>query len=107
MLVAGAASQKYMQKLADQQEVMGAIADMVIEAFAMDSACSALASTVEANGEAKAALMAAMTQVYLEGAFIRSWKQRRKKSSLPWRKATCCAPRWRLFAAWPSMSQST
>ena len=38
MLVAGAASQKYMQKLADQQEIMGAIADMVIEAFAMDSA---------------------------------------------------------------------
>src|SRR5208337_1598370 len=31
MLVAGAASQKYMQKLADQQEIMGAIADMVIE----------------------------------------------------------------------------
>jgi alkylation response protein AidB-like acyl-CoA dehydrogenase len=38
MLVAGSASQKYMQKLADQQEIMGAIADMVIEAFAMDSA---------------------------------------------------------------------
>src|SRR5271163_3742214 len=38
MLIAGAASQKYMQKLADQQEIMGAIADMVIETFAMDSA---------------------------------------------------------------------
>ncbi len=33
MLVAGAASQKYMQKLVDHQEVMGAIADMVIETF--------------------------------------------------------------------------
>ena len=29
MLVAGAASQKYMQKLADQQEIMGAIADKI------------------------------------------------------------------------------
>src|SRR5271167_1563356 len=38
MLIAGAASQKYMQKLADQQEIMGGIADMVIETFAMDSA---------------------------------------------------------------------
>ncbi len=72
MLVAGAASQKYMQKLADQQEVMGAIADMVIEAFAMDSALLRARKSVEANGEEKAALMViAMTQVYLEGAFIR------------------------------------
>jgi hypothetical protein len=71
MLVAGAASQKYMQKLADQQEVMGAIADMVIEAFAMDSALLRARKSVEANGEEKAALMIAMTQVYLEGAFAR------------------------------------
>jgi butyryl-CoA dehydrogenase len=71
MLVAGAASQKYMQKLADQQEVMGAIADMVIEAFAMDCALLRARKSVEANGEEKAALMVAMTQVYLEGAFAR------------------------------------
>ncbi len=53
MLVAGAASQKYMQKLADQQEIMGAIADMVIEAFAMDSALLRARKYVEAQGEAK------------------------------------------------------
>ncbi len=71
MLVAGAASQKYMQKLADQQEVMGAIADMVIEAFAMDSCLLRARKYVEANGEEKAGLVVAMTQVYLEGAFTR------------------------------------
>jgi butyryl-CoA dehydrogenase len=71
MLVAGAASQKYMQKLADQQEIMGAIADMVIEAFAMDSALLRARKYVEANGENKAMLVVAMTQVYLEGAFTR------------------------------------
>ncbi len=71
MLVAGAASQKYMQKLADQQEVMGAIADMVIEAFAMDSALLRARKCVEAQGEEKSALIIAMTQVYLEGAFAR------------------------------------
>jgi len=71
MLVAGAASQKYMQKLADQQEIMGAIADMVIEAFAMDSAVLRARKYVEAHGEEKAALVVAMTQVYLEGAFAR------------------------------------
>ena len=68
MLVAGAASQKYMQKLADQQEIMGAIADMVIETFAMDSALLRARKYVEANGENKAALVIAMTQVYIGGA---------------------------------------
>ena len=53
MLVAGAASQKYMQKLADQQEIMGAIADMVIESFAMDSCLLRARKYVEANGEGK------------------------------------------------------
>lgn len=38
LFAAGAATQKYMQQLADQQEVMGAIADMIIEIFAMESA---------------------------------------------------------------------
>src|SRR6516165_2408577 len=71
MLIAGAASQKYMQKLADQQEIMGAIADMVIETFAMDSALLRARKYVEANGEAKAAIVIAMTQVYLEGAFTK------------------------------------
>ncbi len=66
MLIAGAASQKYMQKLADQQEVMGAIADMVIEAFAMDSALLRARKYVAAHGEEKAGLVIAMTQVYLE-----------------------------------------
>ena len=69
MLIAGAASQKYMQKLADQQEVMGAIADMVIEACAMDSALLRARKYVSAQGEEKAGLVIAMTQVYLEGAF--------------------------------------
>jgi butyryl-CoA dehydrogenase len=38
LFAAGAATQKYMQKLADEQEVMGAIADMIIQVYAMESA---------------------------------------------------------------------
>jgi alkylation response protein AidB-like acyl-CoA dehydrogenase len=53
------------------RRVMGAIADMVIEAFAMDSALLRARKYVEALGEEKAALVVAMTQVYLEGAFAR------------------------------------
>ena len=71
MLVAGAASQKYMQKLADQQEIMGAIADMVIESFAMDSALLRARKYVAAHGDEKAGMVIAMTQVYVEGAFNR------------------------------------
>ena len=35
---AGSATQKYMQKIADEQEVMGALADMIIAVFTMESA---------------------------------------------------------------------
>jgi alkylation response protein AidB-like acyl-CoA dehydrogenase len=38
LFAAGSATQKYMAALSDQQEVMGAIADMIIEVFAMESA---------------------------------------------------------------------
>ena len=68
MLVAGAASQKYMQKLVDEQEIMGAIADMVIESFAMDSCVLRARKFIEANGELKSALVTAMTQIYIAGA---------------------------------------
>ena len=71
MLVAGAASQKYMQKLADQQEIMGGIADMVIETFAMDCCLLRARKCVEANGEAKSTVVTAMTQVYIAGAMNR------------------------------------
>jgi len=37
LFAAGAASQKYLQALADQQEVMGALADCIMEVFAMES----------------------------------------------------------------------
>jgi len=71
MLVAGAASQKYMQKLADQQEIMGAIADMVIETFAMDSCLLRARKFIETHGEQKASLVTAMTQIYIAGAMNR------------------------------------
>jgi butyryl-CoA dehydrogenase len=71
LLVAGAASQKYMQKLADEQEIMGAIADTVIEIFAMDSALLRGRKYVEQNGEDQGWLVAALTQVYISGAMTK------------------------------------
>jgi len=68
LFVSGAATQKYMQKIQDQQEVMGAIADMTIEIYAMESAVLRAQKMVELKGEASAALPLAMTRVYLTQA---------------------------------------
>jgi hypothetical protein len=68
LFVAGAATQKYMQTIQDQQEVMGAIADMVIETYAMESAVLRAQKISEAKGEAAAALPVAMARVYLSQA---------------------------------------
>jgi alkylation response protein AidB-like acyl-CoA dehydrogenase len=68
LFVSGAATQKYMQAIQDQQEVMGAIADMVIEIYAMESAVLRAQKIVEHGGEAAAALPIAMTRVYLSQA---------------------------------------
>jgi butyryl-CoA dehydrogenase len=68
LFVSGAATQKYMQKIQDQQEVMGAIADMTIEIYAMESAVLRAQKMVEQKSEAAAALPIAMTRVYLTQA---------------------------------------
>jgi len=65
LFAAGAATQKYMQAIQDQQEVMGAIADMVIETYAMESAVLRAQKITETKGEAAAALPIAMTRVYM------------------------------------------
>jgi butyryl-CoA dehydrogenase len=68
LFVSGSATQKYMQAIQDQQEVMGAIADIVIETYAMESAVLRAQKMVESKGEAAAALPIAMTRVYLAQA---------------------------------------
>jgi alkylation response protein AidB-like acyl-CoA dehydrogenase len=68
LFAAGSATQKYMQAIQDQQEIMGAIADMTIETYAMESAVLRALKIAEANGESAAALPIAMTRVYLTQA---------------------------------------
>jgi len=68
LFVAGAATQKYMLEIQDQQEVMGAIADMTIEIYAMESAVLRAQKLAEQKGEAAAALPIAMTRVYMTQA---------------------------------------
>ena len=68
LFAAGIATQKYMQAIQDQQEIMGAIANMVIETYAMESAVLRAQKLAARNGEAGAALAIAMTRVYMSGA---------------------------------------
>jgi butyryl-CoA dehydrogenase len=65
LFAAGAASQKYMQALQDQQEIMGALADMIIETYAMESAVLRAQKIFDRSGESAAALAIAMTHTYL------------------------------------------
>ncbi|HZE27525.1 MAG TPA: acyl-CoA dehydrogenase family protein [Terriglobales bacterium] len=68
LFAAGSATQKYMQEIQDQQEVMGAIADMTIETYAMESSVLRAQKLVESKGEEGATLALAMTRVYLTQA---------------------------------------
>jgi alkylation response protein AidB-like acyl-CoA dehydrogenase len=68
LFAAGAATQKYMMQIEQQQEVMGAIADMVMEVYAMESVLLRTMKLASAQGERAAALPIAMTRVYLSQA---------------------------------------
>jgi butyryl-CoA dehydrogenase len=65
LFAAGSATQRYMQKLADEQEVMGAIADMIIEVFAMESA---ILRAEKLAGKGSAEIPIAMARIYAAGA---------------------------------------
>jgi hypothetical protein len=71
LLVAGAAVQKFMMKLADEQEILGLISDMVIEVFAMESALLRAMKTAEKFGDEKSQIQKAMVKAYVNDAFDR------------------------------------
>jgi alkylation response protein AidB-like acyl-CoA dehydrogenase len=68
LFAAGSASQKYMNALAEQQEILAALADMILEVYALDSALARARKLAE-KGSAQAALAQSMTQLYAVNAF--------------------------------------
>ncbi len=68
---ASLAVQKYMQTLSDKQELLGVLADGLIEIFAMDSAITRTLQLVQMNGEAKSQVPMWMTQLYVAQAHER------------------------------------
>jgi butyryl-CoA dehydrogenase len=68
LFAAGVATQKYMQAIQDQQEIMGAIADITAEIYAMESALIRTLKIASLHGEAAATLPVAMTRLYVARA---------------------------------------
>lgn len=71
LLSAGAAVQKYMEKLRGEQEIVALIADMVIEIFAMESALLRAIKKYQNEGEDSARIHISATRVYIHDAFAR------------------------------------
>ena len=68
LLVAGAALEKYQNRLVDQQEVVAALSDMVMECYAIESVLRRVQKAQAARGEQPAAVMADAARVFLQDA---------------------------------------
>jgi uncharacterized protein YigA (DUF484 family) len=68
LMVAGAAVQKLMMKLQDEQEILMNIADMAILTFNAESALLRVIKQTEKEGEAATTLQTAMMRCYLNDA---------------------------------------
>lgn len=71
LMVLGTAAQKYMAKLAEQQEVLMGAADIIIEIYAMESGLLRAQKMIAANGEAKSERYASIVQVFINDAMQR------------------------------------
>lgn len=69
LLAAGAATQKYMEKLGNEQEIVALIADIIIEICAMESALLRSLKKFQKEGEEKSKIHIAATKVYINDSF--------------------------------------
>ncbi|HEY0564260.1 MAG TPA: acyl-CoA dehydrogenase family protein [Terriglobales bacterium] len=71
LVAAGTAAERFMTELADQQEVLASIADIIIEIYAMESAVLRTQKIAEQKGEAAAQFAVACTQNYVSDAMAK------------------------------------
>lgn len=71
LLSAGAAAQKYMEKLGGQQEIVALIADIIIEIFSMESALLRTLKKIQKDGEETSKIHLAATRVYVNDSFAK------------------------------------
>jgi alkylation response protein AidB-like acyl-CoA dehydrogenase len=65
LMTVGLAAQKYMKKLQEQQGVLGGLADIIIEAYGMESAMLRTLKVAAQKGEQEAEIMLKMTRLYV------------------------------------------
>jgi alkylation response protein AidB-like acyl-CoA dehydrogenase len=68
LLIAGAAVQKFMMKLSDEQEVLMNLADMLIEAYVAESTLLRVEKMIGIRGEANCQIEKEMAMIYLHHA---------------------------------------
>ena len=75
LMVAGGAAMKFQEKLAKEQEVLGKVADIIIEIFAMESGLLRTLKMIDKVGEEKAKYQIDAVKVYVDEAIpkIESW----------------------------------
>lgn len=74
LMVSGAAVQKYMMKLSDEQEVLMNLADMLIEGYVAESCLLRVEKMISIRGEKACALEKDMAMIYLHSAMEKaSW----------------------------------
>jgi alkylation response protein AidB-like acyl-CoA dehydrogenase len=71
LMALGTAAQKYMMALAEQQEILMGVADIIIDAFAMESAILRAQKLAASQGEEAAARYIDMTRVFCNDAVER------------------------------------
>jgi len=71
LMTLGTAAQKYMMKLADQQEILMGIADIIMDIYAMETAILRALKLVASQGENAAARYLDMTRVFCNDAVQR------------------------------------
>ena len=71
LMTLGTAAQKYMMKLGDQQEILIGIADVIMDAYAMESAILRAQKLAASQGEEAAARYVDMTRVFCNDAVER------------------------------------
>ncbi len=71
LMTLGTAAQKYMMGLAEQQEILMGIADIIMDAYAMESVILRTQKLAASQGEAAAARYVDMTQIFCNDAVER------------------------------------
>src|SRR5215469_2769693 len=77
LLAAGTAVQKYREKLADHQEIVAALANVVMEIYAMESCLRRAQKAAKRNAGASASVMADATRVFISDAADRAEREAR------------------------------